>query len=145
MHAPAPFPTPSFPPSLPPVLQTYLDTLLLELLRHRHDPIDGAGHGADVVVLVPVVDAYVRVGGPHQHRINAVVTGAEVVQVLVDRVLLRVRVPKEAVVGHHLGLYVGVLGPQQLRNLEKSGKKPQVVWRNTHTHTHTHTHKEIMK
>ena len=72
---------------------------------------DAAGHGANHVLLIAIVDAHIWIGRPDEHRVDAAVTLLEIVEVAIDRVLAGDGVVEVAVVHHHLRLNEAGLGP----------------------------------
>ena len=56
---------------------------------HLPHALDAARHGLDHLKLVAIVDPHVRIGRPHQHRIDAAVALFQIVEIAVDGVAAR--------------------------------------------------------
>ncbi len=63
------------------------------------------------VVLVSVVDAYIRVDRPEEDGIDTAVTFGDIVKITIDRVLIGDRIVKIAVLNHRLRLHERTLPP----------------------------------
>jgi len=70
-----------------------------------------SGHAANHVMLVPVIDAHIRIRRPDQHRINAAISLFEIVEISIHRIFVGYRIVKIAVFHHHLWLNKTGLGP----------------------------------
>src|SRR6266481_2486242 len=77
---------------------------LVKIRDHLTYSGDASWHAANHVVLVAVVDAYVGISRPDQDGIDSSETLHRVIDVPVNRIPVRDRIVKKAVLDHHLRL-----------------------------------------
>ena len=85
----------------------------MEIGDHLPHAGDASRHAADQVVLVAVIDAHVRIGGPDQHRVDSAIALLQIIEIAIDGVLVRDRIVEIAVLHHHLRLNEAGLRPLQ--------------------------------
>ena len=86
---------------------------LVKIRHHLFDPRDAAGHIAEAIELVAVVDADVRVYRPDEHSVDPAVALLQIVKVSIHGVSSRHRIVEVAVLHHHLRLDETALRPLQ--------------------------------
>ena len=89
----------------------------MKVRNHLFHTGNASRHGINHVELIAVVDTHVRIGRPNQHRVNSSVSGLQIVEISIHRVLPGDRVIEIAVLHHHLRLNEAALSPLQGRNL----------------------------
>ena len=89
----------------------------MEVGHHLFDAGQPAGHVAEQVVLVAIVDADVRIDRPDQHRVDPAVASRQIVEVAVHRVLTELGIIEVPLFDHHLRLDEVALRPPQFRPL----------------------------
>src|ERR1700761_9462784 len=95
----------------------YALSAFMKVLHHLANTGQAAGHGPNHVMLITVVDSYVRIGGPDQHRVDASVSLLQIVQITVYGVFLSYRIVKISILHHHLRLNEFRLRPLQRRHV----------------------------
>jgi hypothetical protein len=78
---------------------------------------EAAGHAANQVVLIAIIDSQVRVRRPDQNGIDAALALFEIVEVTVDGVLAGGGIVEVAILNHHLRLREAGLRPLQCRQI----------------------------
>jgi hypothetical protein len=76
----------------------------VEICDHLLHTGHASGHGADHVVLIPVIDAHIRIGGPDEHRIDSAITLLDIIEIAIDGVLVGDRIVEISILDHHLWL-----------------------------------------
>ena len=85
----------------------------VKIRDHLANTGNSARHGTNHVMLISVVDAYVRISRPDQDGIDPAVTIQSVIDVPINRIAVSNRIVEKAVLYHHLGLQETRLRPFQ--------------------------------
>ena len=76
----------------------------MKISNHLPHAFHAAGHRAHHILLVPVVDSHVWIGGPDEHGVDAAVALFQVVEITVNGVFSGDWIVEVAVMHHHLRL-----------------------------------------
>ena len=80
---------------------------------HLPNSRDPAGHAANHVMLIAVVDSHVRIGRPDQYRIDPSISLLQIIEITVHGIAMCDRIVEVAIFHHHLRLEETGLRPLQ--------------------------------
>ena len=68
-------------------------------------------------MLISVIDAHVRIGGPDEHRVDSAIALLDIIEITIDGVFMGDRIVEISILHHHLWLKKARLRPLERRQV----------------------------